>query len=90
MKCRVALSTLAIALLTIGMGATSTWAGSDPPSALKFTHSTKSLNYSPRMQVAQNCRLEMGICGGPHSTAPCCPGFVCTIEGPGPWWYCRR
>ncbi len=29
--------TLAIALLTIGMGVNSTWAGSDQPSGLNFT-----------------------------------------------------
>jgi hypothetical protein len=43
----IAVCTLAIALLTIGMGADSAWAGSDQPSGLKVTPVTSDVVFQP-------------------------------------------
>jgi hypothetical protein len=85
MNFRVALSTLAIALSTIGMGVNSTWAGSDLPSAMPPTpissevvqpNATKSIE--PR---TSRWRLAQGVPNSSWRLAQtinqCGPGFTC-------------
>ncbi len=70
--------TLAIALLTIGIGVNSTWAGSPDPRYL--SHSNPSATSVP-FRYAQNCVPTNGVCFAPGMQRPqtCCPGKSCSV-----------
>jgi hypothetical protein len=65
--------TMAIALLTIGMGVNSSWARSDQSSGLKFAPIS-------RVQLCDGCGQ---LCG--HADQPYCPsGCYCKLDQPEP------
>ena len=85
---------LAVALLTSGMGVNSAWAGLDQPSGLKFTplssahHNPLARNYL----VTQACSHQNEGCskpGDPGPVVPCCAGLKCVVFATG-GWRCTR
>jgi hypothetical protein len=81
MNFRVALSTLAIALSTIGIGVNSTWAGSDQPYGLKFTPISSEVTVQPPLADHRHrARPDAVACYGEWcqvGVGECCAGFVC-------------
>jgi hypothetical protein len=91
--------TLAIALLTTGMGVNSSWAGSDQPSGMSLASLTTSPshqtspNHLKNKTLANACSPLGGCCSwGPalagwcNSSGPttCCAGACCHPGGTGP------
>jgi len=78
----MAACTLAIALLSIGIGGNSTWAGSDQPSSLNFTPISNDVvvHRAPwsvrghRIQYAQDCFKSGDRPGAGNLCYKCCSG----------------
>jgi hypothetical protein len=73
----IAARTLAIALLTIGMGVNSTWAGSDQPFRIKFTPISSKVVFQP-VTAAGNPHRSITM---PRTAQACLPnGAVCSKD----------